>query len=87
MKLPRRWTDADGASQCEELVGDSTFCPIGLRELLKLVAALGRRAIPAHDACGEIDAPHDSEGDIDAKAAVARVHRAGGIGCDVDIID
>ncbi len=28
MKLPRHWTDADGARQCGELQGDSQFCGI-----------------------------------------------------------
>jgi len=62
MKFPRRWTDADGATQGEELGGDSKFCLTGLRELLRLVEALGRRTIPAPAACGEIAAPHDSGG-------------------------
>ena len=77
MKLPRCWTDADGARHCGELQGDSEFCLIGLRELLKLVDVLGRRAVPLPDGCGEIDAAHDNEGDSDAETAVARVYRAG----------
>ena len=44
MKLPREWTDADGATECQELGGDSRFCLAGLRELLQLVEALNRRA-------------------------------------------
>ena len=44
MKLPREWTDADGATECQELGGDSRFCLAGLRELLQLVEALKRRA-------------------------------------------
>jgi len=79
MKFPRRWTDADGATRGEEPGGDSRFCLTGLRELLRLVDALGRRTIPAPDACGEITTPHDSEGDSDAQAAAARIHRSGGL--------
>jgi hypothetical protein len=30
-KIPRRWTDADGTTQCVELGGDSKFSLIGLR--------------------------------------------------------
>ena len=37
MKLPRHWTDADGAKQCEECGGNSKFSLSGLRALLKLV--------------------------------------------------
>ena len=77
MKLPRRWTDADGMRQGEALGGDSKFCLAGLRALLRLVEALQRRATSSRDACGEIDAPHDIEGDINAQAVVARAHRAG----------
>ena len=40
---PLRWTDADGTSQCVEPGGDPKFSVIGLRELLKLVDALGGR--------------------------------------------
>ena len=79
-KIPRRWTDADGTTQCVELEGDSKFSLIGLRELLKLVEALGGRRFPSNDECGEINALHHLEGGIDAQANVARVHRAGGIG-------
>ena len=79
-KIPRRWTDADGTTQCVELGGNSKFSLIGLRELLKLVDALGGRRFASNDECGEINAPHHLEGDIDAQANVARVHRAGGVG-------
>jgi len=77
-KIPRRWTDADGTTQCVELGGDSKFSLSGLRELLKLVEALTGRRCPSNDACGEINAPHHLEGGIDAQTNVARVHRAGG---------
>jgi hypothetical protein len=46
-KIPRRWTDADGTTQCVELGGDSKFSLLGLRELLKLVDALGGRRFPS----------------------------------------
>ena len=45
-----------------ELGGDSKFSLIGLRELLKLVEALGGRRFPSNDKCGEINAPHHLEG-------------------------
>ena len=44
-----RWTDADGTTQCVELGGDPKFSLIGLRELLKLVDALGGRRFPSND--------------------------------------
>ena len=42
LKIPRRWTDADG-SACTELSGDSPFTLHGLRELLTLFMALRAR--------------------------------------------
>ena len=48
-KIPRRWTDADGTTQCVEPGGDSKFSLVGLRELLKLVAALGAPRSPSSD--------------------------------------
>ena len=74
VKIPRRWTDADGTLQCVELGSDSKFSLSGLRELLKLVEALGGRRSPSNDECAEINAPHHLEGGINAQANVARVH-------------
>ncbi len=54
MKLPRRWTDADGMGQCEAPVSDAKFGLGGLRKLLRLVAALARRAVPTPGVGGEI---------------------------------
>jgi len=44
-----RWTDAAGTTQCVELGGDLRFSLIGLRELLKLIDALGGRRSPLND--------------------------------------
>ena len=60
LKLPRRWTDADGIA-CTDLSGDSPITLHGLRELLRLFIALRERARGAgseHDA--KIDSPHAS---------------------------
>jgi hypothetical protein len=62
MKLPRRWTDADGMGPCDAPASDAKFGLRGLRELLRLVAALGRRAVPTDGACGEIPPSHDNGG-------------------------
>ena len=75
LKLPRRWTDADGIA-CTDLSGDSPFTLHGLRELLRLFIALRERARGAgseHDA--KIDSPHDGARRVDVQATTIGVHR------------
>ncbi len=45
LKVPRQWTDADGAQACPELQGESRFSIQGLREFLHLLEALRKRTI------------------------------------------
>ena len=71
LKLPRRWTDADGAA-CTELAGQAQIGVAGLRELLTLVTAL-RRGIEAAQVSEKIDPPHRGGGEIDGEAAGAGV--------------
>ena len=78
LKLPRRWTDADGGT-CRELTGQAQIGVPGLRELLRLVAAL-RRRIEAAAVNEKIDPPQRDGGEIDGEAAVAGVPRGGNVG-------
>ena len=75
LKLPRRWTDADGIA-CTDLSGDAPFTLHGLRELLRLFVALRERARGAgseHDA--KIDSPHEGARRVDVQATTIGVHR------------
>ena len=45
MKIPRQWTDADGAQVCPDLQGESKLSIQGLREFLQLLEALRKRTI------------------------------------------
>lgn len=47
LKVPRQWTDADGAPVCQELQGESKLCIQGLGELLRLLEALRKRTTRA----------------------------------------
>ena len=40
LKIPRQWTDADGAQSGPELQGESELSVQGLRELLELLESL-----------------------------------------------
>jgi len=75
LKLPRRWTDAEGLS-CTELSGDSPFTLQGLRELLRLFVSLRQRYRTAAAACDEkMDSPHDGAGGGDVQAKTIDLHR------------
>jgi hypothetical protein len=43
MRIPRRWTDADGAPAADRCQGESVFTAESMRRLLELVAAFSRR--------------------------------------------
>ena len=43
MRMPRAWTDADGGSVPDELLGTCVYTPESLRELIRLVEALRAR--------------------------------------------
>jgi len=43
MKIPRAWTDVDGATGREKFLSSTVFTVETLRELMKLVDALGNR--------------------------------------------
>ena len=71
LKLPRRWTDADGPA-CTELSGNSPFALRGLRELLMLFLSLRQRYCAAVPECDEkIGIPHDGAGSVEVEALKA----------------
>jgi len=78
LKLPRRWTDADGAA-CTELTGQAQISLAGLRELLRLFEAL-RRRMEGKETSEKIGPPQRRGGEADGQAAVAGVPRGGAPG-------
>jgi len=51
LKIPRLWTDADGARSSPELQGESTLSVGGLRDLLELLEGLHKRRPAEREGC------------------------------------